>query len=207
MKTLAIISLGLLIFSGLGYSQSIENLDAVSQFHNGLAAIKKGDQWGFMNAKGELVIDFRSDVVLSKTDQGLYPVFSEDRCLIMEVKNGISYFGYIDKSGKTVIKPQFLNAQNFQNGKALALKLMKQEVTKNTALGKNVVYYNYFEVVIDSLGDVLHYLNPSGVPVTLDKDFLRKPPKIMSKCLADNLYLMVDKKKKMKIISTERPDK
>lgn len=202
MKKLAILILSLIILPLCGNTQPIENLDDVSEFHDGLAAIKKNEQWAFMNSKGEIVINYRSDLVLSTTEKGDYPIFSDDRCQIVEVKNGISYFGYIDKSGKTVIKPKLLNVTNFNNGKALALELIKEEVAKNTALGKNVVYYKYFEVVIDTTGDILHYLNPSGVPITLDKDYLRKPPKIMSRRLADDLYLMVDKSKKIKIIST-----
>lgn len=202
MKKLAIVIFSLMIWPLCGNAQPIENLDDVSEFHEGLSAIKKSGRWAFMNSKGEIVIDYRSDLVLSTTEKGDYPIFSDDRCQVVEVKNGISYFGYIDKSGQTVIKPRFLNASNFNNGNALTLELMKEEVAKNTALGKNVVYYKYFEVVIDTRGDILHYLNPSGVPITLDKDYLRKPPKIMSRRLADDLYLMVDKSKKIKIIST-----
>lgn len=202
MKKLVILIISLLIFPFFGVTQNIENLDLVSPFHNGLAAIKKGAEWAFINKEGELVIDFRSDIVVTTTDNGTYPIFSGDRCQITEVKNGISYFGYIDKSGQTVIASQFLNVTNFNNGKALALELIKEEVTKNTALGKNVVYYKYFEVVIDDNGDILHYLNPSGVHITLDKDYLRKPPKITSIHLANNLYVAEDKNKKYKIINT-----
>jgi len=202
MKTLAILFLSLLIVPRLGYAQTIDNLDDVSPFYNGLAAIKKSGQWAFINEDGKIAIDFRSDVVLSPTENGNYPIFSEDKCIIEDLKNGISYFGYIDKSGQTVIQPQFLNVINFNDGKALALKLIKEEVTKNTALGKNVVSYKYFEVVINGNGEILHYLNPSGVHITLDKDYVRNPPKITSKRLTNNLYIMEDKNKKIKIIST-----
>lgn len=202
MKKRTILFLSLLIFSFYGFAQTLDNLDVVSPFYNGLSAIKKNGQWAFMNSEGKIVIDYRSDLVLTPTENGDYPIFSEDRCQIVEVKNGISYFGYINETGKIKIKPQFLNATNFNNGKALALKLIKEEATKNIALGKNVVYYKYFEVVIDNNGEVLNYLNPSGVNITLDKDYLRKPPKITSKRLANNLYIMTDKNKKIKIIST-----
>ena len=55
------------------------------------------------------------------------------------------------------------------------------------ALGKNIVYYKYFEVIINTNGVIENYINPSGVNVVIDKEFLRMPPKITSKLITDNL--------------------
>lgn len=200
MKKAVILLLVIAISPFFGYAQSIENVDYISPYHNGLSAIKKDGQWAFINNTGDVVVNYRTDLVLTKSNDGSYPVFNDDRCLIEEKKNGISYFGYIDATGKTIIEPQFLNASNFNNGNALALELIREDVAKNIALDKNIVYYKYFEVIINSNGEVMHYLNPSGVNVVLDRDFLKKPPKITSKRISDNLYAVRNKNKKWTIL-------
>jgi len=187
MKKVLILFLVFAVNPFFGYAQSIENLDFISPFYNGLAAIKKDGQWAFVNTKGDVIINYRTDLVLTKSNENSYPIFNDDRCLIEQKKNGISYFGYIDTSGKTIIEPKFLNATNFNNGKAIVLELIKENVGKNEALGKNIVYYKYFEVIINTNGAIENYINPSGVNVVIDKEFLRMPPKITSKLISDNL--------------------
>jgi len=203
MKNLIITVLTIVLIPIFGFTQSIENLDYISPYHNGLAAIKKDGQWAFINKKSDVVVNYRSDLVLTKYKDDSYPIFYNDRCLIESKKNGISYFGYIDTSGTTVIEPQFLNANNFNNGRAIALVIIKENVSKNTALGKNIVYYKYFEVVIDSNGEVKHYLNPSGVNMVLDEEFLRRPPEITSKCISETLYAMKGENGKWNLIETK----
>lgn len=177
----------LLLFPFLGISQTLENLDYISPFHNGLAAVKKGDQWAFIDQSGDIIINFRNDLVTSKFDDENYPVFHDDRCLIKSEKNGISYFGYINSQGETTIEPQFLNAGNFSNNIAVVLKLNKDVIAKNSALGKDVVYYKYFMVTIDKNGNTLQYLNEKGTNVTLDKSFLKNPPSLKAKKLTDRI--------------------
>ena len=83
-------------------------------------------------------MDFRNDLVPTKTDNASYPIFSNDKCLIVEVKDGVNYYGYIDKSGKTIITPQFLNATNFKYEKAIALKIHKETIGYNDIFKKAV---------------------------------------------------------------------
>ena len=184
-----------------GFTQSIESLDYISPIHDGFAAIKKDGQWAFINTNGDIVVGFRNDLVTTKLDQGSYPVFVENRCLIQGKKDGISYFGYIDSSGKTIIEPQFLNATNFNNGNAIVLELVKETTGRNVALEKDIVYYKYFETIIDKNGEIKRYLNPPGVNIVLDREFLREPPKINSKRLSDNLYAILNKNKKWSLIT------
>lgn len=187
MKKAIILFALIVIIPLLGISQTIENIDYISPFNNDIAAIKKGDNWAFINKEGDIVINFRNDLVSTKTDEGTYPIFKNDRCLIIKKKNKISYFGYIDKNGETVIEPQFLNATSFNNEVAIALKLIKENVGKNEILDKNVVYYRYYEVTINPNGNIKSYLTDKGVNVILDKNHLKKPPKIMSYQISDNL--------------------
>lgn len=191
-KTIFILSI-LILVPFFQNAQSIENIDYISSFNDGLAAIKKDNQWAFINTNGDLVIDFRNDLVTTKSEDGDYPIFNDGRCLIVWEKDDISYFGYIDKKGEVVIEPQFLNASNFTNNQAIALLLYKEILGENDILKKNVVNYKYYEVVIDVNGETLNYLTLDGVNVILDHKFLVGPPKITSKLISDNLYVTLNK--------------
>lgn len=193
MKKTVVLVLILIVLPIIGIAQSIENIDFISPLHNEVSAIKKDGKWAFINQKGDLIIDFRTDLVAEENEDGTYPVFYNDRCKIVEVKAGISYFGFINKSGETVIDPQFLNTTNFKEGIAIALKVNKQVIGENTALDKEMVNYRYFEVLINTEGKDIYYLNQDGVNVVLDKDFLIGVPNIMSKYIAENLYAVKQK--------------
>lgn len=189
-----------LIIPVLAFSQVTEELDFIAPFNDGLAAVQKGTSWGFINESGVLVIPFRDDLVATRTNGTSYPVFQNARCLISKVKAGITYFGFIDTSGKTVIEPQFLNATNFENNKAIALNVLKEDLGNNGLLGKHVVGYRYFEVVIDLFGNVEIYLNPRGTNVALDKKYLKTPPKITSRHISDEIYAIRTEKNKWKLV-------
>ncbi|MBK5214439.1 MAG: WG repeat-containing protein [Flavobacteriaceae bacterium] len=89
MKTLCIV---LLMLPFLGMTQTIENIDFISSFHNDLAAVKKGNEWAFINKEGKTVIDFRSGLVSSKKDGENYPLFYNDKCLFQQEKDGVTYY-------------------------------------------------------------------------------------------------------------------
>lgn len=181
-------------------AQTFTNIDYISPFNDGLAAVKKGDQWGFINTEGTLVIDFRKDLVSTNIDRANYPVFIKDRCLISEEKEGISYFGYIDSSGKTVVEPIFLNATNFNMDYAIVLALVKDEVGRNDLLGIDIFKYKYFEVLINNKGEITKYLLPdNAVVITLDKGKLVKPPEITSKLLSNKVFSTQLKNKKLEV--------
>lgn len=199
MNKIAILLVLIFLSPFFGITQSIKEVDFISPFNNGLAAIKKGNEWAFINTKGEQVIDFRSDLVLTKTTNFKYPLFNSDRCLIVEKREGISYFGYIDTFGKTIIEPQFLNATDFNDSMAIALELVKQDLGNNDLLDIPVVSYDYFEVVIDTNGIVKHYLILEPVHIALSKKHLRQPPKITAKVLSSSVYAIYGKDNKWEI--------
>ncbi len=188
MKSIRILLICLIIFPFVGASQILKNIDEVTPFHEELAAVRKGDKWAFINTKGDIVIDYREDLVKSKTKNKTtsYPYFSDGRCLITQKINGIVYFGYIDITGEIVIKPEYLNATNFDNGHAIVLKVSKEELGRNDLLDKKVVSYSYDEIVIDHLGaQKIFLIGP--VHLVYKKDRLRKPPMIQSYFLSPNL--------------------
>ncbi|HKK12787.1 MAG TPA: WG repeat-containing protein, partial [Flavobacteriaceae bacterium] len=94
MKKAMILFVALSLTTFYGNAQSVENLDFVSTFNDGLAAVEKDGQWGFINTKGDIVVNFRNDLVSTKFEDGTYPIFKDGRCLIAQEKDGISYFGY-----------------------------------------------------------------------------------------------------------------
>lgn len=203
MKRIIIPLLMVMVVPFLCFSQVIENIDYISPFNENVTAIKKGNTWAFIDTSGSMIIDFRDDVVVTKNGEEEYPIFKNDRCLISQKKDGITYFGYIDKTGKTVIEPQFLNATTFENNIAVALKLTEEVLGENNLLDKKVVSYKYFEVVIDKQGNVKNYLDLKGTAVALDKKYLYKPPVILRHLISENLYTYMDRNKKWVIEKIE----
>lgn len=184
MKT---IFLTLLIIPILGIGQTIENIDFVSPFHDGLSAVKKGNNWAFIDQNGSINIDFRQDLVKTKTDKGYYPLFSNGKCIIAQKKDDILLYGFIDKKGNISIEPQFLNVLNFQGNKTLALIVHKETIGFNDIFKKDVVNYHYFEVVIDENGNSLDHLTQLALHISPKYSKSKEPPVITSKFISDNL--------------------
>ena len=160
-------------FPGVIWAQSIEeinvptvkDLDQVTEFHEGLAAVRKGSLWGFIDQTGKLVIDFRDDLVWSENPmpnangvRGMaYPRFSEGLCPVKafrEDESNIPFYGFIDKTGKTVIQPDFLNVTPFRDGIALGIFFKRTFRGKNN-FQLNIYDYTFTEVVINTAGEMI----------------------------------------------------
>lgn len=81
-------------------------------------------KWGYINKKGEQVIDFNFDGA-SEFSEGLAAVSKKLKADYVDEKNGkhlipspFSKGGYIDKTGKYVIPPQFDSVWSFSEGLA-----------------------------------------------------------------------------------------
>ena len=55
MKKSAVIFLIALLISVSGFTQTIEDIDYISPFEDGVAAIKKGSKWAIINTDGVIV--------------------------------------------------------------------------------------------------------------------------------------------------------
>ncbi len=197
MKNLVIIIICLMIYP-IGYSQIMVNIDEISPYNEGVAAIKKGDKWGFIDENGMKVIDFRDDLVccknaLSNSDTS-YPEFNDDRCLINRTIDGNDLFGFIDKNGNEIIKPQYINATNFVNGYAIVIIIEKEIVGRNKVLGKDVVSYTLKDFIIDSSGKKIKQLDNARNYIKSKKNL---PPIFYSKFIAPHLVAVqtTDEKK------------
>lgn len=210
MKTFLTL-LAILLCPGMGYTQIMNDIDEIAPFHEGLAAVRKGSSWGFINSEGEKTIDFRNDIVQNptklKSDENLrnYPYFSDDRCLIKQIKDGITYYGYIDKTGKDVIETKYLNATPFINGKAFVIKMYKEKVNATNALGKNIVNYSYAELLIDPGNNTVQYLRgPENL--LFSAQHLRTPPPILSQLLSEKLVAIKTNKGTWDIFTLENEE-
>lgn len=171
MKRALILLIALVVLPYAGSAQSVadinkpllKNLDQVTPFHDGMAAVRQGDRWGFINTRGELVIDFRTDLVWNQnpntTTQGVasipYPRFRDGRCPIRVSKEeGIPFYGYIDRTGKVVIEPEFLNLSEFNGGLAIGIYFKKTFRGKNR-FQLNIYDYTFTEVILNPEGEMI----------------------------------------------------
>lgn len=158
---------------GIVWSQSIQeinvptvkDIDQVTEFHEGLAAVRKGSSWGFIDPAGKLVIAFRDDLVWNQNPgpdargiQGMaYPQFKGGLCPVRafrEDEPGIPFYGFIDKQGKTVIPADFLNISEFSDGIALGIFFKKTFRGKNN-FQLNIYDYAFTEVVLNTAGEMI----------------------------------------------------
>lgn len=203
MKKLLIIIM-CLHFNIVGFSQILNDVDEIYPFQEGIAPVKIGNQWGFINKNGELVIDYRGDFVMTKNMTAnlnkpvYYPVFKSERCLIAKLKGAKYYYGYIDKSGNEIVKPQYLNASNFVNGYAIVITESKTVVGFNKVLGKNVISKKIEEFIIDTSGEIVKYLENPRPDDVLDRK-PKTPPAFHSKFIAPHMVAVQKRDEKWDI--------
>src|SRR6476469_1651030 len=86
--------------------------DSGAPFSDGLAAVRMGSAWGFIDHSGRVVIPAKFQV------PGPMPLeFAEGLAAVNQGPG--TPIGFIDKNGNMVIAPQFEYALRFSNGLAL----------------------------------------------------------------------------------------
>ena len=141
----------------------IKELDEVGPFSEGLAAVRKDGKWGFIDQEGNLVIDFRDDVVWNQNaeeSQGdikaiRYPKFKNGLCVIQEIKDeGIPYYGFMDTQGRIVIEPEYLNVTGFKDDRAIGIYCRRTFRGKNN-FQLNIYEYAFTEVILNTQGEII----------------------------------------------------
>ena len=186
--------------SGIGFSQIAIEFDEVLPFKGDLAAVKKGNQWGFINKSGDLVIEFKNDIVLTKNNENQlnYPEFNNKRCLIKRLINGVYLYGYMDELGNEVIPTTYLNASSFENGYAIVVKHLKDSIGYNKLLKKALTSSKIEEYIIDASGEIIKYLeNP--INYMQPKKNAVNPPELRSKFIGLNRIAVLKKDMKWDI--------
>ena len=141
----------------------MEGLDEVTPYHDGLAALRKGSRWAFIDMDGNLVIDFRGDLVWKENADpeayGVnavpYPRFQDGRCMFEAAgDDDIPVYGFIDRQGKTVIAPEYLNLTEFRDGYAVGIFVKKTFRGKNK-FQLNIFDYSFMEAVLNPQGEIV----------------------------------------------------
>lgn len=156
----------MLAFPVLVSSQTQEAFNEIAPFSEGLAAVRKGSQWGFIDAKGNLAIDFRSDLVWNKNAdtsasgiKGIsYPIFKDGRCLVKKMEDEIPIYGFIDTTGGLIIDHQFLNVTPFENGYTTGV-VFEKVFRGNNEFNLRIYDYKFHDVLMDSSGKIVEFFD------------------------------------------------
>ncbi|MFS4491278.1 WG repeat-containing protein [Maribacter sp. 2308TA10-17] len=181
----------LLFFPLIAISQLTE-IDEIAPFSEELAAVRKGNQWGFIDKDGVLVIDFRDDLVWNaEADTSAYgikgirqPSFQNGRCMVKTIIEDIPVYGFIDTMGKLVVEHKFLNVNPFDDKYTTGIIYEKVFQGKNE-IKLDVYKYKFHEVVMDTSGEIHEYLlQPENIQMRKSRYEL---PWLRSKLIAKNL--------------------
>lgn len=132
------------------FSQAYEKVEVFSE---GLAGVRVGAKWGFIDSAGKMVIAPQYAGIPATPVTGLIqfhqtPGFQEG----LAVASTDRGTGYIDTTGKFVIEPRFMGAQNFHNGFAY--------------VGIAVSVSTWQVGVINRAGEVIYRATPSPIVST-----------------------------------------
>lgn len=181
---------------------TINTYDEIAPFSEGLAAVRQGNLWGFIDEEAKLIIDFRDDLVWNKDADiavlgvlGIrYPQFKNDRCLIKELKeDNIPYYGFIDKTGALVIKPEYLNITPFDQKYAIGIFVRETFQGKNE-IKLNVIDYIFTEVVVNTNGEIMWPITEREHILTSKRRY--KIPELRAKLISKDLLAIKTKANK-----------
>lgn len=114
MKTF-LFSLSLITIVNLPlFSQPTIDTKKFGEFNEGLMSVRVGENWGFIDTTGKLVIEPQFENTFYE------PFFRDGVAVIQMVKGGD--FGAIDKTGKTVVPCKFYRLTPFSDGVAVVYK-------------------------------------------------------------------------------------
>lgn len=180
-------------------AQELKGIDEIAPFNEGLAGVRQGEKWGFIDENGTLVIDFRNDVYwnsnadTTRSDiSGVrYPIFQEGRCLITKnVEDGVPLYGFMDTKGNTIIEPQFLNVYPFKNGYTTGVLFEKTLKGKNE-FKLDIYEFKFFDVLVDASGEIDEFFERRHNIQMTKKRY--QVPTIGAKYLAEDLVAVYGK--------------
>ena len=127
-----------------GNNISQETFQEANDFREGRAAVKKNDQWGFIDTLGNLVIDYQFDNVVDGFREKVAAVESNEEWLFIDMYGNLflrdnyqqvysfsegyaavkknDQWGFVDKEGRLVIDFQYEEVGNFSEGKVAVMK-------------------------------------------------------------------------------------
>ncbi len=201
-KFIAILTLLLVIPSTSSSQTEITKYDEIAPFNEGLAAVRVGSQWGFINEDAKLIIEFRDDLVWNQeADKNIagvlgirYPQFKNGRCMIKALKvNNIPHYGFIDTTGETVIQPEYLNVTEFDQENAIGIYVRKMFQGQNE-IKLDVVEYIFTEVVVNTNGEIVWPIAEREHALTAKRRY--EIPELKAKLIAKDLLVFKTKDNK-----------
>ena len=138
--------------------------DSITEFHRGLCAVKQNGEWGFVNTKGEIVIDIVYDSVHPFTEDSIALVMKNGKYMFINysgeelfkadsaltdfhcgraiiVRNGQKMM--IDKNGQKVCSINAEKAFNFNHEDAMATLVKKRKAFKIDTNGTTILQTKY----------------------------------------------------------------
>lgn len=95
------------------FSEAIRQYDELTPFSEGMAAVRKGNKWGYINHEGALVIPCKYSIRPSRFSEGL-------ACVEAPVKPAVQF---INKNGEIVLKGNFYYGVEFEGSAKDTLQL------------------------------------------------------------------------------------
>lgn len=146
-------------------ASQISQVDEIAPFSEGLAGVRKGNQWGFIDQEGTLVIDFRDDLVWNENADNATsgvkairrPSFKNGRCLVKKEIEEIPVYGFIDTNGELVVPHKFLNVSPFNDGYTTGI-IYEKVLQGRNEIKMEVYKYKFHEVIMDTSGKIHEYL-------------------------------------------------
>lgn len=192
------------------FGQELTGIDEIAPFSEGLAAIRKGNEWGFINKEGKLVIEFRDDLVWNSAANtsindvsGIrFPQFKNGRCMIKKFmeEEEIPIYGFINTEGKVTIEPEYLNLTEFNEGFAVGILVTKDFRGKNN-FQLNIYDYKFSEVLLDTAGDIMLLINKrDGISMSKRRYEL---PELRAKFLSLNTLAVKSATNKWEILNLD----
>ncbi|MRX64466.1 WG repeat-containing protein [Maribacter luteus] len=203
MKIINSLLILLLVFPIAVHAQT-ENTsyDEIAPFSEGMAAVRIGHQWGFIDESAKLVIDFRDDLVWNTnadaSKEGVlgirYPKFKNGLCMIQKLKvNDIPFYGFIDKTGKTVIEPEYLNITEFDHKNAVGI-YVREAFQGQNEIKLGVIDYIFTEVVVNTNGEIIWPICEREHILTAKRRY--ETPELRAKLFGDDLLIFKTKDNK-----------
>lgn len=93
--------------------------DQAEPFSGGLALVKKGDEFGMIDVSGNTVVPIKYNII-EKYNEQVYKVAAGGK-----IKDGVlmdEKYGFVNKDGKEILKPEYDEVGAFINGLAYVLK-------------------------------------------------------------------------------------
>jgi predicted DNA-binding WGR domain protein len=125
------------------------DFDDAYSFSDGLASVSINGKYGCINTAGQFVIPTKFDKVIGSFSEGLAP--------LLDHYSKADYWGYIDKAGQIVIKPQYDEAHQFSEGLAAVKRNGKFSYIDRA--GKGLVVSPQFYPLVDDFRHGLAKVN------------------------------------------------